>query len=299
MVYANHRKIFNSPKCTSQISFVGQYTPLEVDVFLHEFLSSLKANKRSNSTIKNYRSDIQHFSNFVKNKKIEQLFEPENLRSFVHQQIKSGLKVSTVKRKLSSISQFALWAENEKIVKDASFWISDIESLITGKNTINSRQPATHNTPITKSASKELEDFLLSLEIDKHSEATIKNYKSDISQFLDFSKELDLKKAITQEQIKNFVISQKKLGLKVNSIKRKLSSISKFATWAESRNNLTGVSYWIHQLQTQLFETKKPESLSIKPTSNHKQQTKTPELKLKTNELVHAHQKNIHTPKVG
>ncbi len=279
--------------------FITNYTPFEVDIYLHEFLTSLKISNRSDSTIKNYRSDIQQFTTFVGVKKLEHLFDPQNLRAFVQNQLKSGLQVSTIKRKLSSISQFALWAESEKIITDASFWISDMENLVSGKpgnypyNTKTQTHFASENS--SKTAEKELADYLISLEIDSHSDSTIKNYKSDIGQFLEFSRQPDLQKLITSEEIKNFVVAQKKLGLKISSIKRKVTSISQFALWAEGRGALQGVSYWIHHFPNQLFETEKVDSARTVPdqkplvTQENSTNQQKFELKIKPTTLLHAY----------
>jgi hypothetical protein len=273
--------------------FVTNYTPFEVDVYLHAFLSAIKLDNKSNSTVKNYRSDIQQFVGVVQTHKIQHLFEPDKLRTFVQEQLKHGIKVSTIKRKLSSITQFAAWAEAEGIVKDASFWISDLDSLITGQTSANSKivpnkMPTIQNK--INSSHKVLENFLLSLEVDNHSPATIKNYKSDISQYFEFNQSSDLDKIITQEKITEFVVAQRKAGLKPSSIKRKMTSITQFSLWAEKRGNLHNISAWIHQLPYELFETDQAINGNSSPNV---------QLRLKPNKLVHAHQPDQEKPKHG
>lgn len=258
--------------------FVTNYTPFEVHIFLHEFLASLKTKHHSESTIKNYRSDIQQFSYQAQVTQLSELFEPNTIRSFVHSQIKNGLKHSTIKRKLSSIAQFASWAETEGIVTDASFWISDLESLIAHKPKIQNNTEAHSNLgKIIQTPQMLVSEYLLTLEIDGHSEATIKNYKSDLLQFLHFSNKTELNSIFTQDEVSNFVVAQRKVGLKPNSIKRKITSITQFLLWAETRALVAGVANSIQQLQNQLFRTEKSEE-------------KPPQLKLKTIPLVTAYQ---------
>lgn len=292
--------------------FISQYTPHEVDVFLHEFLTSLKTDNRSDSTIKNYRSDIQQFIASAQVTQIASLFKPDLVRAFVHEQLKTGLKLSTIRRKLTSISQFATWAESESLVKDAAFWISDVDSFLAQKPIVqsstsqesSSNSHSVHKTDEqkhkqTKTATDVLEEYLISLEIDSHSDATIRNYKSDLTQFLEFSTGSSLDKVISEKNIQNFVISQRKSGLKTSSIKRKLTSITQFSLWAEKRGSVSNVSLWIHHLPTRLFEptsTKEHQSQSnkntelrqLQPEKSHNS-TDRISLKLKPQTLVRAH----------
>ena len=236
--------------------YIENFTPYQVDIFLHQFLGFLKAENKSSSTIKNYRSDISQLISLVGVNKITSLFTQENIKKFVKDQFSKNLKASSVKRKLVSIAQFSAWAENEKLIENVSFWISDVESLFGKKVGITARQwlDKTKNSNLSnikpKSASEQLEDFLVNLEVDESSKSTIKNYKSDISQLISFVGDLSLASVITEENLGKFIEHQKSKGLKLNSIKRKIVSISQFATWAEKRGDLKNVLFWLNNLST-------------------------------------------------
>ncbi len=241
--------------------YIENFTPFQTDIFLHQFLGSLKFENKSSSTIKNYRSDISQFISLVEAKKITALFSQENIKKFVKDQFSKNLKASSVKRKLISIAQFAAWAENEKLIENVSFWISDVESLFGKKtNGDKSKNEAISSGVKTeesmklgslhgeKLASYQLDDFLVSLEVDESSKSTIKNYKSDISQLIAFTGDLRLTSVITQENLGKFISYQKAKDLKQNSIKRKIVSISQFAAWAEKRGDLKNVALWLNNL---------------------------------------------------
>jgi len=236
--------------------YIENFTPYQVDIFLHQFLGFLKAENKSSSTIKNYRSDISQLISLVGVNKITSLFTQENIKKFVKDQFSKNLKASSVKRKLVSIAQFSAWAENEKLIENVSFRISDVESLFGKKVGITARQwlDKTKNSNLSnikpKSASEQLEDFLVNLEVDESSKSTIKNYKSDISQLISFVGDLSLASVITEENLGKFIEHQKSKGLKLNSIKRKIVSISQFATWAEKRGDLKNVLFWLNNLST-------------------------------------------------
>ncbi|MCB9813502.1 MAG: phage integrase N-terminal SAM-like domain-containing protein [Pseudomonadales bacterium] len=247
--------------------YIEDFTPHQVDIFLHQFLNSLKNDDRSSSTIKNYRSDIAQFISLSQESQINKLFTQVEVKKFVKDQFAKKLKVGTVKRKLISIAQFATWAEDQKLISDVSFWITDIDSLFTsnkkeenpsgsearnqkiGDDIQNRSNLKTSKMPkVSKKADEHLEDYLIGLEIDGHSDSTIKNYKSDIAQFIEFIGNLSLEAAITQENLNKFINYQKTKGLKQSSIKRKIVSLSQFSSWAEKRGDLKNTTLWLHVL---------------------------------------------------
>jgi hypothetical protein len=273
--------------------FIKDFTPYQVDVFLHQFLSFLKSDHRSNSTIKNYRSDISQLISLTNANKIENLFTRVNIKNFVKDQFSKDLKAATIKRKLISISQFAIWAEGEKLVENVSFWISDVEGLF-GRNRhndknqnyrLNKTKPDIPTSKINISQNKKrikpkkpislLEDFLINLEINESSKSTIKNYRSDISQFIAFIGDKTLEEVVTRSNLNKFGSYQSSKGLKPASIRRKIVSITQFAIWAEKRGLLKNISLWIHNLEETTNTTKTKDA--IQPSAPH-----SIELKLKS-----------------
>lgn len=106
--------------------------------------------------------------------------------------------------------------------------------------------PASASLPLTESkpnhdhqASEVLENYLLALKHNHCSAATIRNYKSDINQFLSFSGEDDLKIILTKPKLTSFIESQQAKALAPATIKRKLISIAQFSLWAK-RGKLLG-----------------------------------------------------------
>ena len=105
------------------IQFINEYPPYQTNVFLQEFLLALKKDGCSNSTIKNYRSDISQFIDFCEEIEIESLLTKTKLDNFYRFQKEKRLKDSTIKRKFSSIVQFGIWMKTEGILTKVPSWL--------------------------------------------------------------------------------------------------------------------------------------------------------------------------------
>jgi len=105
------------------IQFVNEYPPHQTNVFLQEFLLALKKDGCSNSTVKNYRSDISQFIDFCDENEIESLLTKTKLDNFYRYQKENKLKDSTIKRKMSSIVQFGIWLKAEAIIAQPPEWL--------------------------------------------------------------------------------------------------------------------------------------------------------------------------------
>ena len=81
-----------------------------------------------------------------------------------------------------------------------------------------------------------LHQYLLALKHDGCAEATIRNYRSDIKQFMAFHNATELTEIITKPKVLEFLHHEKDKHLKLSSIKRKLVSIIQIAEWAEREN---------------------------------------------------------------
>jgi hypothetical protein len=84
-----------------------------------------------------------------------------------------------------------------------------------------------------------LHEFLLALKKDDCSKSTIKNYRSDISQFIEFADENKISALLTKPKLDDFYRYQKEKGLKRSTIKRKFSSIVQFGLWLKQEGILS------------------------------------------------------------
>lgn len=82
---------------------------------------------------------------------------------------------------------------------------------------------------------KHLKDYLLAVTKTGCSSSTIRNYRSDINQFLDFTDSQDLDDLRNKPKLLAFAHYQRDKGLKENSIKRKLVSITQFKIWLKQQ----------------------------------------------------------------
>ena len=94
--------------------------PLAIEKVLNQYLTTLKYNSASDATIRNYRSDIKQFAAFIRENTLEKLLVLNNLKRFALSQKEKGLKATSVQRKLTSITQFALWALRKRLISTAS-----------------------------------------------------------------------------------------------------------------------------------------------------------------------------------
>lgn len=78
-------------------------------------------------------------------------------------------------------------------------------------------------------------NFILALKKAHCSDVTIRNYRSDINQFIRFSGVSTFEDLLTKNQIVAFVTSQHEKGLKPSSITRKLASIARLGLWVKEQ----------------------------------------------------------------
>ncbi len=94
-----------------------------------------------------------------------------------------------------------------------------------------------------------LSEYLLALKSANCSTSTIKNYRSDINQFIEFSKSAELTKTLTKQKVLEFIRSQRSSNLAGATIKRKLVSLAQFSLWLETLGVVTAGTYsWLENL---------------------------------------------------
>jgi len=107
------------------IQFVNEFPPHQRVVFLHEFLLALKEDNCSKATIRNYKSDINQFLSFINKNNLKIIFTKPKLDSFYRYQKQKNLSDNSIKRKFSSIIQFALWLKRENILDPGPAWLKE------------------------------------------------------------------------------------------------------------------------------------------------------------------------------
>ena len=96
---------------------------IDVSQPFHEFIMTLEEGGRSDNTIRAYKFDWQHFSNWYEtiNEENIDLFRLTipDVQDYVNWSLKEGFKANTINRRLGLIKQFFSWAEeNQLISKD-------------------------------------------------------------------------------------------------------------------------------------------------------------------------------------
>lgn len=124
-------------------------------------------------------------------------------------------------------------------------------------------------------------NFLESLSNQHCSNATIRNYRSDIRQFYKQAQLKELKDIFTKDILKNFVFSQKQKGLKDSSVTRKIASITQFALWSKNQGLISQDVNWLSQVDIEsLLKKTNPEPV-VSLNSSDK------DADLKSNKTIH------------
>ncbi len=123
-------------------SVESNFTSPQIEASLINFLTALSSQHCSSATIRNYRSDIRQFYKFMEIEELEDLFTRQSLKDFVLAQHGKGLKDSSVTRKIASITQFALWCEDQGLIDQDISWMdqTSINSLLNTKVDPNKAQ---------------------------------------------------------------------------------------------------------------------------------------------------------------
>jgi len=151
----------------------------------NSFKAYLKVKGASPNTIKNYLADLNHFlawleltlkgQNIALDRSLPELFiryfEPNYLAKYKNYLVQNQLPTATVNRRLSTLRTFGSFCISQA-------WITEnpakkVRNISLEQKTVDSRQ----KTEI-------LEEFKKSLEEEKASPFTIKNYLADIRNFL-------------------------------------------------------------------------------------------------------------------
>jgi len=269
----------NTNLLANQLTKLPDY---QITSLLKNYLQALKDDQCSSATIRNYRSDIKQFIDFIGGENIEKILTKPKLNAFETYQREKGLKEASIRRKVTSITQFALWSKkqgylsswvtklssnrvdglsSERVTGHLGKWVD--ESSSKGVRRVNAHSNTQITSQITKLPNYQitslpdyqitkapnyqstkspnhqitnlLKNYLLALQLTGCSVATIKNYRSDINQFLEFGGENQLEKAVTKPKLELFASSQVKKGLKIASVLRKLTSVTQFGLWARKQ----------------------------------------------------------------
>jgi hypothetical protein len=129
---------FEQPKSTYQMGLA-----------LENFVLALKANNCSDSTIRNYRSDINQFALFSGVQSISESLTKPKLLAFQSYQLEKGLRGSSIKRKFSSLTQFALWAQKQELLPSRLDWVDELVKTgeLKGEVNVQSAPSAINSSP--------------------------------------------------------------------------------------------------------------------------------------------------------
>lgn len=89
--------------------FIEHTSPYQREVALSKFALALRKQHCSKATVRNYRSDISQFLNFVQSESVSAVFSKAQIKKFEHYQEQKGLLASSIRRKTSSLTQFQQW----------------------------------------------------------------------------------------------------------------------------------------------------------------------------------------------
>ena len=130
--------------------------------------------------------------------------------------------------------------------------------------TIPTRLHQQPNSAVT--AQKMLVRFLSETSTKGLSKATIKNYRSDLNQFIEFSQTSNLEALLSRSQVIMFIRFQIQKGLKANSVIRKIASITQFALWNHEQKFYSGDVEWLRLLtHRRALESSNLDQLTVEP----------------------------------
>lgn len=147
---------------------------------------------------------------------------------------------------------------NEK--QDFQAWeISELQAFLEKPAVVSqfSVEPKQHVMQFVKyyppyQANVMVHEYMLALQAEGCSPSTIKNYRSDINQFLQYSHQTLIKDAIQKPKVVKFLKYQHQKSLKKSSVRRKLVSITQFAQWSAKQGFVEGSLEWLDELSRTL-----------------------------------------------
>ena len=167
----------------------------------------------------------------------------------------------------------------------------------------NSKKAQSTRTKPSNQIQNHLNDYLLAVKRTGCSAATVRNYKSDIKQFLAFLGDGADSDIASKPKLLAFAKFQREKGLKDSSIKRKITSISQFKLWLKKTGLVRSeIPLTASQRQQALnqdvkaIESGKSSSLktsSTQETTNQQQTSKTPNPEQKTEQKLTNKQRKL------
>lgn len=133
----------NHPAVTIISEFVRHHLPSQTSCALDEYLLALSSNDCSNSTIKNYRSDIKQFLTYAGSNQLDLAISKPKVQAFISFEQDKGLRPSSITRKLVSLTQFAFWAAQTGWLTRDVRWLesASVENLSKTSDTHQTREP--------------------------------------------------------------------------------------------------------------------------------------------------------------
>ncbi len=183
LTHPNQVNLSLKPSSPSTSNLINQHTPKSFNS-TNTFPNSSNTThlKLSASSIRNYSSDINHFLNWLSNSIQEEVIKVDHITPAVINTYRSHLSntlsdsyLNTANRRLSSLRKFGsfmLWGK-----------LSDINPCLNLIN-LDTVSNSNSNQPTSTTLKHLLNQFKVNLKSEKLTNSTIKNYLSDVKQYL-------------------------------------------------------------------------------------------------------------------
>ncbi len=198
---------------------------------INQFTQFLLSQKKpvSRLTIKNYKADLRHFITWFE-KEFNSLFSAPSVTPQIIEIYKNNKTISplSMDRHLSTMRKFFSFAKAQGLITETPF------TLLTAPAEARVKRDA-------KEGPWKIKDFKNYLYVTNASNLTIKNYISDVAQFISWVEKVlgfDFNN-ITKPVIDEYKNRLLKTGLNPRSINRKLSSLRKYTAWAIEEGHIT------------------------------------------------------------
>lgn len=237
-----------------------EYNPYNLYNLRLQFKLFLVDLKKSNSTLKNYLSDLGHFLGWISQKKVtnnthvssQNLLEKistTQINKYCSTLLKKNTPIKTINRRLSTIRLFCSFCVQKKFISsDPSTLVANVKMnpvKSDEKNTLNLQNNLNRINDDAQNLYAQFKNYLVSL---KKSSATLKNYLSDLRNFIAWFAEaesvdikllqslnIDSLRTISSDSINSYRVYLTSQNSPPLTINRRLSTIRLFCFFCVNR----------------------------------------------------------------
>ncbi len=188
------------------------------NLIIEDFIKHLEVKSLSRKSIRNYKSDLTHFKTWLSEREILgfYLLTSSHIRDYIDYLVSEEVSKKTINRKLSTLRSLSNYLVRKGIAES---------DFMAGVN--NLRKPK------EKQQKHLLNSYVYYLRSQKISNKTIRNYRSDIEQFLKWLEKRNVQLTeIRPRDMKLYCIELAK-ERSLATVKRHISSLKKFISWNE------------------------------------------------------------------